>query len=88
MRMQADELEEAAERLRERAAGQGAAEETRRRLESAQDALLTDHQALRVLQAEAAMTCAGAAQQRAIVAQLRAHVADLQVRGHQYPILK
>lgn len=83
LRTQAEEMEETAERLRERAADQGAAEEIRRRLESAQDALLADHQALRVLQAEAAMNFAEAAQHRAAVVQLRAHVADLQVRGHQ-----
>jgi len=80
--MQAEELEEAAERARERAADQGlSAEDAEARLASARGSLAADQQALRDAQAEAAEASADALQRGAAVARLRAAVAHLEVHG-------
>jgi len=80
--LQAEELEEAAERARERAADQGlSAEDAEARLASAWASLSAEQQALRDAQAEAAEASADALQRGASAARLRAEVAHLEVHG-------
>lgn len=77
---QAEELEEAAERMRERAADQGAPEEAQALLQQAQESLYQDQEALRALQTKAALRSAEQAHHCELVAELHARVASLKVR--------
>lgn len=76
---QAEDLEESAERMRERAADQGFPEEAQALLQQAQESLYQDQEALRALQAESALRSAEQAHHSKLVAELHAHVASVKV---------
>ena len=65
--------------MRERAADQGAPEEAQALLQRAQETLNQDQEALRALQAEAALCLAEQAHRCELVAELHARVASLKV---------
>ena len=65
--------------MRERAADQGSSDTAQALLQQAQESLYQDQEALRALQAEAALRSAEQAHHSELVAELHAHVANLKV---------